>query len=54
MASYDVFIRGIRPESMDDAEQIKQKACQIFKIKEEQLESDVDDEDVWRRKGVNK
>ncbi|MEE7625746.1 hypothetical protein V3O24_06190 [Methylobacter sp. Wu8] len=39
MASYDVFIRGIRPESMDDAEQIKQKACQIFKIKEEQLES---------------
>ena len=22
--------------------------------KEEELESDVDDEDVWRRKGVNK
>lgn len=39
MTSYDVFIRGIRPENMDDAEQIKQKACQIFKIKEEQLES---------------
>ncbi|MCK9396756.1 MAG: hypothetical protein M0Q44_14335, partial [Methylobacter sp.] len=39
MASYDVFIRGIRPESMDDAEQIKSKACQIFKIKAEQLES---------------
>ncbi|WP_333873286.1 hypothetical protein [Methylobacter sp.] len=39
MASYDVFIKGIRPERMDEAEQIKKKASQVFKIEEQQLEA---------------
>ncbi|HEY8037095.1 MAG TPA: hypothetical protein VIF37_16055 [Methylobacter sp.] len=39
MASYDVFIKGIRPERVDETEQIKKKASQVFKIEEEQLEA---------------
>jgi hypothetical protein len=38
MASYDVFIKGIRPDRLDEAEQIKKKASQVFKIEEQQLE----------------
>ncbi|MGZ5026064.1 MAG: tetratricopeptide repeat protein [Methylobacter sp.] len=39
MAVYDVYIKGIRPDRMDEAEQIKKKASQVFKIEEQQLEA---------------
>jgi hypothetical protein len=38
MSKYDVFIRGIRPERIDEAAVIKKKASQFLKIDEDKLE----------------
>jgi Zn-finger nucleic acid-binding protein len=38
MTSYDLFIKGIHPDSLDEAEHIKKKASQHFKIDVNQLE----------------
>lgn len=38
MSSYDVFINGISPERIVDAEKIKNKASLFFKIEQHQLE----------------
>lgn len=45
MSSFDVFVRGIRPERLDDSEQIKKKSSQFFKIAEDQLEA------AWSARG---
>lgn len=39
MALYDLFIKGIRPDRLDQADQIKKKASQSFKIEVDQLEA---------------
>jgi len=39
MANYDLFIKGIRPDRMDEAEQIKKKASQFLKTDVDKLDA---------------
>lgn len=38
MASFDVFIKGIQPDKLDNAEQIKEKLAKYLKIDSSQVE----------------
>jgi len=39
MANYDLFIKGIRPDRMDEAEEIKKKASQFLKTEVDKLDA---------------